>query len=564
MSIDKKLDSDTVTPEERVQSEHVERSENKTMTDLEADDIFAENLAYGPNGIRGLIGNSYVFGAAFLASLGGFSFGYDQGVISIINVMEQFQDAFPQTKTAFGTSLMTAMLLLGAFIGCIFMPYLADRISRKWALTVVVIIFDIGAIIQTATQSYSALVVGRAIGGIGVGTLAMGAPLYISEISPPNLRGTLLVLESISIVSGVVIAFWITYGTRFISSEVSFRLPLGLQMLCATFLGVAIHLFPYSPRWLALVGRNEECLTSLSKLRRLPPSDSRVQKEFKGIVAEVEFNKVVLAQRHPGAGSFKLEVLSWLDLFDRKMWRRTVVGCGVCFFQQFSGINAFIYYAPTLFQSIGQSPEMALTLSGVFNVLQLVAVGVCFVVIDKVGRRPLAIVGGFGACICYVVIAAIAGVYSKDWSANPAAGWAAVAMAFCFIMVYGVSYSPLGWSLPPEVFPNSKRAKGVALSVCVNWLSNFTVGIATPPMLETIGYGTYIFFAFFCGLSGVWAFLLVPETKGKTLEQMDIMFGDNSGQEEKDFMGIAAASAEQTLMGQVQGLDRHSLYALGS
>jgi sugar porter (SP) family MFS transporter len=327
--------------------------------------------------------------------------------------------------------------------------------------------------------------------------------------------------------------------------ETAFRLPLGLQIICATLLGAGIHFFPYSPRWLTLVGRNEECLASLSKLRGLPPTDPRVQKEFKGIVAEVEFNKIVLADRHPGASPFKLEVLSWLDLFDRKMWRRTVVGCGVCFFQQFSGINAFIYYAPTLFRSIGQPAEMALILSGIFNILQLVAVFICFAVIDKVGRRPLAIIGGFGSCICYIVIAAIAGVYSKDWSANPAAGWAAVAMAFCFIMVYGVSYSPLGWSLPPEVFPNSKRAKGVALSVCVNWICNFTVGIATPPMISSIGYGTYIFFAFFCGLSGIWAVLLVPETKGKTLEQMDLMFGDHTGQEEKDFMVTAAASAEQ-------------------
>jgi sugar porter (SP) family MFS transporter len=323
-------------------------------------------------------------------------------------------------------------------------------------------------------------------------------------------------------------------------------------MVCATILGVAIHLFPYSPRWLALVGRNDQCLASLSKLRGLPPTDLRVQKEFKGIVAEVEFNKIVLAQRHPGAGAFKLEVLSWLDILDFKMWRRTIVGCGVCFFQQFSGINAFIYYAPTLFKSIGQSDEMSLILSGVFNCLQLVAVAVCFVVIDKVGRRPLAIIGGFGSCICYIIIAAIAGVYSKDWSANPVAGWAAVAMAFCFIMVYGVSYSPLGWSLPPEVFPNSKRAKGVALAVCVNWLSNFTVGIATPPMLEHIGYGTYIFFAFFCGLSGIWALFLVPETKHKTLEEMDVMFGDNSGQEEKNLMRAAAVSAQQTVTSQLQ------------
>lgn len=129
--------------------------------------------AYGPDGVRGIFSSGYVFGAALLASLGGFSFGYDQGVISIINEMTQFHRAFPQTETAFGTSFMTAMLLLGAFVGCLFMPYLADRISRKWALTVVVIIFDIGAIIQTAAQDYGMLVAGRAIGGIGVGTLAM-------------------------------------------------------------------------------------------------------------------------------------------------------------------------------------------------------------------------------------------------------------------------------------------------------------------------------------------------------------------------------------------------------
>lgn len=353
-------------------------------------------------------------------------------------------------------------------------------------------------------------------------------------------------LESISIVSGVVIAFWITYGTQFMAGEVSFRLPLGLQMVCATILGVSIHFFPYSPRWLTLVGRNKECLESLSKLRGLPTTDSRVQLEFKGIAAEVEFSKSILAKRHPGASRIQLEVYSWLDLFDRKMLRRTAVGCRVCFFQQFSGINAFIYYAPTLFRSIGQSDNMSLILSGVFNILQLVAVAVCFIVIDKVGRRPLAIIGGFGACICYIIIAALDGAYSKDWSANTSAGWACVAMAFAFILVYGVSYSPLGWALPSEVFPNSMRAKGVALATCVNWISNFTVGIATPPMIQNIGFGTYIFFAVFCGLAGVWAVLLVPETKGKTLEEIDILFGDASGEEEME-MRIAAAAAEQTL-----------------
>lgn len=164
----KPLDTDS-------KSEHIEAS---SKAGYEASDTpeavcLSADVVYGPRGMRGLVSSPYVFGAAMLASLGGFSFGFDQGVISIINVMDKFHEAFPQAKTAFGKGFMTGMLLLGAFVGCFFMPYLADRISRKRALTVVVVIFDVGAIIQTAAQNYGMLVAGRAIGGIGVGTLAM-------------------------------------------------------------------------------------------------------------------------------------------------------------------------------------------------------------------------------------------------------------------------------------------------------------------------------------------------------------------------------------------------------
>lgn len=150
--------------------------------------------------------------------------------------MPQFHATYPEIDPAnpssgFYKGFNTAMLEFGAFLGCFFMPKLADTISRKWALTVVVVIFNIGAIIQTSSPNYAALVVGRTIGGIGVGTLALGAPLYISEIAPPNLRGALLVLESVSIVLGVVISYWITYGTRHIAGEASFRIPFGLQMV---------------------------------------------------------------------------------------------------------------------------------------------------------------------------------------------------------------------------------------------------------------------------------------------------------------------------------------------
>ncbi|KAF2801656.1 putative high-affinity glucose transporter [Mytilinidion resinicola] len=316
----------------------------------------AEEVSYGPGGMRGILSSPYVFGAAFLASLGGFSFGYDQGVISIINVMPQFHAQFPETADGgFYTGFMTAMLEFGAFIGCFFMPWLADRVSRKWALSIVVVIFNIGGIIQTSAPNYAALVIGRTIGGIGVGTMAMGAPLYISEIAPPQLRGALLVLESISIVAGVVIAYWITYATKDLAGEIAFRLPFGLQMVSATLLGIAIHIFPYSPRWLAMAARPADTLTALAQLRRLPASDARVQTEYAGILAEVAFQRLMLEKHHPGTRGLRLELATWLDLLARKNWRRTAVGVGVAFFQQFSGINGFIYYAPILFRSLGQS-----------------------------------------------------------------------------------------------------------------------------------------------------------------------------------------------------------------
>jgi MFS family permease len=174
---------------------------------------------------------------------------------------------------------------------------------------------------------------------------------------------------------------------------------------------------------------------------------------------------------------------------------------------------------------------MSKILSGVFNVIQMVAALVYFFIIEKVGRRPLAICGAFGTATTYAIIAALSGLYSKNWTEHTAAGWGCVAMAFLFIWIYGLSYSPLGWTLPSEVFSTANRSKGVALSTCTIWLADFVVGISTPSTLANIGYGTYIFFAVMCFLAGIWAILLVPETSGKTLEELDEVFGDTSGQE---------------------------------
>ena len=355
--------------------------ENAYSTVSDQDPFNYEKLNYGNNGLSGILSSPYVFGAAFLASMGGFSFGYDQGVISLILTMTQFHDQFPETApdhhsngfyvgfmvsqepymfTLFPSLiiLQTSMLELGAFLGCLAFPLFADRFSRKWGLTAAVVWFCIGAVLQTAAQNYGMLVAGRTIGGVGVGTLALGAPLYISEIAPPNLRGSLLVLETFSIVIGgmpissspvvangfigltfpAIIAYWLTYGTSEIQSHWAWRLPFLLQMIPALMVGVGIHFFPFSPRWLCMRNRDDDSLKALCTLRRLPPDDPRVQLEWKGIMAEVRVESEVHRRRHGETSAVMREINGWLDLFKPRYRKRTMVAVAIPFFQQFSGI----------------------------------------------------------------------------------------------------------------------------------------------------------------------------------------------------------------------------------
>lgn len=311
-----------------------------------AEAVFGKDT-YGPPGIRGLFHNPFVFLCAACATLGGMLFGYDQGVVSVILVMPQFLEKFPRvSETAAGAGfwkgLMTAMIELGALLGALNQGWFADKISRRYSIVVAVVVFTIGSTLQTAAVDYAMLTVARLIGGIGIGMLSMVAPLYISEVSPPEVRGTLLVMEEFCIVLGIIIAYWITYGTRFMAGEWSWRLPFLLQMIPGFVLIAGVTVLPFSPRWLTYKGRKEEALESLTRLRRLPATDKRVRQEFLDIQAEVRFHQEIRAERHPSLqdGSRKsevlLEIVSWTDCFKRGCWRRTHIGIMIMFFQQVS------------------------------------------------------------------------------------------------------------------------------------------------------------------------------------------------------------------------------------
>ncbi|KAK9462289.1 putative MFS monosaccharide transporter [Lipomyces oligophaga] len=538
-------------PEEvfKFESEHKEDASDdqphqQPYSQYTLDNVFG-NEPYGEPGLAYILGNWYVFLCALSSTVGGFLFGYDQGVVSITLVMDQFLTDIPDIATGhagagFKKGLMTALLELGAFIGAWNQGWIADKYSRKRSIVFALLIFIVGGSLQAAAQDYAMLTVARFIGGLGIGMLSMVAPLYISEISPPEIRGFLLVTESFAVVVGVIVAYWLTFGTRYMSGEWAWRLPFLLQLVPCLCLLAAVSFLPYSPRWLASVGRYDETLATLCKLRNLPDSDKRIRREFLEIKGEALFQSTVTKERHAHLldGSLKhsieLELASWIDCFRPGCWRRTHIGIGIMFFQQFCGINALIYYSPTLFENMNFNYDMQLIMSGVLNSLQGVGCITSFFTMETVGRRPLLLYGSLVMAGAHTIIAIMVGLYSDDWSAHKTEAWVSVAFLFIFMLGYACSWSPVPWALPAEIFPSSLRAKGVALTTCSNWINNFIIGLITPPLIDGTGFGTYVFFGAFALLSFFWTYFFVPETKGVTLEMMDTLFKDHSELHDKE------------------------------
>lgn len=501
------------------------------------------------SGLKGLFANGRVFGIAVFASLGGLVYGYNQGMFGQILSMHSFAERIQVESIANPTTrgLLTAILELGAWIGAMANGYLADKLGRKNSVALAVVIFIAGVIVQANAKGKDYIYGGRFVTGMGVGSLSMLVPLYNAELSPPEIRGAMVVLQQLSITFGIMISYWIGYGTNYIGgtgagqSDAAWLIPICIQIVPALALGVGMLFMPQSPRWLMNEGREDECLATISRLRGLPPSSEIVSLEFLEIKAQRIFDEETKAELYPDlldgsrSSNLKLFFFSYANLFKGSNLKRTTVAIMIMLFQQWTGINGILYYAPFIFKDLGLSGNTtSLLASGVVGVANFLATIPAVLYIDQWGRKPLLVVGAIGMAISHFIVAAIVGTYPDTIADHKAAAWVAIVFIWIFAVHFGYSWGGGAWVLVSEVFPLGLRAKGVSIGASSNWLNNFAVAMSTPDMIAHLKFGAYIFFGLICVIGAAYVWFLVPETKNRTLEEMDEIFKDESGQGRRD------------------------------
>jgi len=504
-------------------------------------------------GAAGLIKNGRTTAIAVFASMGGLIYGYNQGMFGQVLSMYSFGQASGTQGISNPTlaGLLTSILELGAWIGVLFNGYSADRLGRKLSVVLACVLFVLGVIIQACVRNgnYDYILGGRFVTGLGVGSLSMIVPLYNAELAPAEIRGSLVALQQLAITFGIMISYWITYGTNFIGgtgetqSRAAWLVPITIQILPALVLGAGIMFLPQSPRWLMDQGRDEECLAVLANLRRQPADSPLVQIEYLEIKSQKVFEQRVSEHDHPNLqdgtakSNFMLGVAQYKSLItNRANFKRTMVAVLTMTFQQWTGVNFILYYAPFIFAGLNLAGDTtSLLASGVVGVVMFLATIPTVIYLDSWGRKPVLISGAIVMGICHFVVAGIIGQFKEQWDANTgsvaatSAGWAAVVFIWLFAIGFGYSWGPTAWVIVAEVYPLGLRAKGVSIGASSNWLNNFAVAMSTPDFVAAAPYGAYIFLGLMCVFAAAYVYWLVPETKNRSLDELDEIFGDTSG-----------------------------------
>jgi MFS transporter, SP family, galactose:H+ symporter len=441
--------------------------------------------------LRSAGGSWFIYIAASFAALGGLLFGYDTGVISgaVIFIKKDFAlSTFPQ-------ELVVSMVLAGATVAALSGGRLADRFGRRKTLLATSMVFVAGALICAFAPDFSTLVAGRVVVGLGIGLASTTVPVYISEVAPPEARGWQVSLFQLAITIGILAAYLVDYA---FSASGSWRWMLGLAVVPGGMLGAGMLFLPESPRWLAKYRHPEEALLVLRRVRGI----ADVEPELRDILDSLE-----TSEAHG----------SWSDLLRPAVRPALIVGVGLAIFQQITGINTVIYYAPTIIQSAGMASASAAILAtagiGLVNVLMTI---VAMWLIDRVGRRPLLLTGIAGMVVTLGVLGFLFNTHGN------VAGWTAVVTLMAYVAFFAISLGPIFWLLISEIYPLPIRGLGEGTAAATNWIFNLLVSITFLSLVELIGPArTFWFYGALAVAAWLFSYFIVPETKGRSLEEIE-------------------------------------------
>src|SRR6266513_1387506 len=446
-----------------------------------------------------LRGTKFVYIAASFAALGGLLFGYDTRVISgaLIFIKREFG------LTTLAEEIVVSGVLLGATMGAIVGGKAADIFGRRRVLLVTAAIFGIGALASAMAPSPAILIVSRTVLGLAIGLASTNVPVYLSEVAPPHARGWVVSLFQLAVTVGIVVAYLTDYAFAGVEG---WRWMLGLAVAPALVFGTGMFFLPETPRWLIRGGYHEVAHRVLVRIRG-----------HSVVNVEIEEIKASLAQQ--------AESGHWTDLLHRQVRPALVVGLGLAIFQQITGINTVIYYAPRILQTAGFNSASGAILAtvgvGIVNVGMTV---IAMYLVDRAGRRPLLLIGITGM----IVTLGVLGLSFRYPSGQLA--WIAVICLMGYVASFAIGLGPIFWLLIAEIYPLKIRGVAEGTAATFNWASNLIVSLTFLTLIEKFGASsTFLLYAVASVASWLFAYYFVPETRGRSLEQIEAFWRTRHG-----------------------------------
>ncbi|KAK3207614.1 hypothetical protein GRF29_103g1509214 [Pseudopithomyces chartarum] len=479
--------------------------------------------------------NRRVYLLTTVAYTGSLLFGYDTGVMGSVLSLKAFKEdfglptdasGFSSDKNASVSSNVVSLLTAGCFFGAIAAAYLNERFGRRYSLMFFTVIFLIGAAIQTAAHHEIGMIyAGRVIAGLGIGGMSSITPVFVSENAPAEVRGRIAGLFQEFLVIGSTFAYWLDYGVslRIPVSTKQWRVPVAVQLIPGGMMLCGLFFLKESPRWLMKKGRHSEAAKSLAYIRCESVDSPEVVEELAEIRAAIEEELNAT------------EGVTWRECLLPGTRYRFITGFVMMFWQQFSGTNSIGYYAPQIFQTIGLSKSnSSLFATGVYGTVKVVTTGIFLIIgIDFLGRKKSLIGGAIWMAAMMFIIGAVLATNPPDPDAGSVskASIAMVVMIYLYVIGYSASWGPVPWVYLSEIFPTRLRAYGVGMGAATQWLFNFVITKVTPEAINHIGWKTFLMFGIFCLSMGIFALFFIKETKGLSLEEIDLLFGDVSAEQ---------------------------------